>query len=73
MTDDAPGNPALPRYEWEGFGFDTRQVHAGEREERNFGARVTPIYLSAAYRFDSFDEAEARFTGADTGSCTPAT
>jgi len=59
--------PATPRYEWDGFGFDTRQVHAGELPEENFGARVTPIYLSAAYRFASFDEAEARFTGADPG------
>ncbi len=59
--------PARPHDDWEGFGFDTRQVHAGEQEERNFGARITPIYLSAAYRFDSFAEAEARFTGAEPG------
>ncbi len=65
--DDTGDGPAHPHYDWDGFGFDTRQVHAGEREERNFSARVTPIYLSAAYRFDSFDEAEARFTGADQG------
>ncbi|MGB4779383.1 MAG: aminotransferase class I/II-fold pyridoxal phosphate-dependent enzyme [Microbacterium sp.] len=42
-------------------------MHAGEREERNFGARVTPVYLTAAYRFASFDEAEARFTLAEEG------
>ncbi|MFT4050751.1 MAG: aminotransferase class I/II-fold pyridoxal phosphate-dependent enzyme [Microbacterium sp.] len=53
--------------QWNGFGFDTRQVHAGEAEERNHGARITPIYLTAAYRFASLDEAEARFTGADAG------
>ena len=49
------------------FGFDTRQVHAGEAEERNHRARITPIYLTAAYLFDDFAEAEARFTGAEEG------
>ncbi|SDQ28109.1 O-acetylhomoserine (thiol)-lyase [Microbacterium sp. cf332] len=56
-----------PRYDWHGFGFDTRQVHAGEADEPAHGARITPIYLTAAYRFDSFAQAEARFTGADEG------
>ncbi|MBF4562110.1 O-acetylhomoserine aminocarboxypropyltransferase/cysteine synthase [Microbacterium sp. VKM Ac-2870] len=49
------------------YGFDTRQVHAGEVDERNHGARITPIYLTAAYRFDSFAQAEDRFTGAEAG------
>ncbi|EIC08360.1 Cys/Met metabolism pyridoxal-phosphate-dependent protein [Microbacterium laevaniformans OR221] len=49
------------------YGFDTRQVHAGEVDDRNHGARITPIYLTAAYRFDSFAQAEDRFTGAETG------
>ncbi|MDD7928885.1 O-acetylhomoserine aminocarboxypropyltransferase/cysteine synthase family protein [Microbacterium thalli] len=56
-----------PRYDWHGFGFDTRQVHAGETAEPGHGARITPVYLTAAYRFDSFAQAEARFTGADDG------
>ncbi len=56
-----------PRYDWDGFGFDTRQVHAGEIEEPGHGARITPVYLTAAYRFDSFAQAEGRFTGADEG------
>ncbi len=53
--------------DWDGFGFDTRQVHAGETPEREHGARVAPIYLTAAYLFDDFAEAEARFTGAAEG------
>lgn len=53
--------------DWRGFGFDTRQVHAGEAPDATHGARITPIYLSAAYLFDDFAEAEARFTGADEG------
>lgn len=56
-----------PRYEWDGFGFDTRQVHAGEAPEPGHASRITPIHLTAAYRFASFDEAEGRFTGTDDG------
>ena len=62
-----PHEPLPPRYDWDGFGFDTRQVHAGERDEPGHGARITPVYLTAGYRFDSFAQAEARFTGADEG------
>jgi O-acetylhomoserine (thiol)-lyase len=42
-------------------GFETRQIHAGEVVDAEAGARVTPIYQSAGYVFDSFDEAERRF------------
>ncbi len=63
-----PAHDVLPpRYEWDGFGFDTRQVHAGETAEPGHNARITPVYLSAAYRFDSFAQAEGRFTGAEEG------
>lgn len=54
-----------PVYDWTGFGFDTRQVHAGEFDEPAYGSRVAPIYLSAAFRFDSFDESTRRFGGED--------
>lgn len=56
-----------PVYEWDGFGFDTRQVHAGEFDEPAYGSRTAPIYLSAAFRFDSFDESTRRFGGEDPG------
>jgi len=56
-----------PEYDWEGYGFDTRQVHAGEYEELNSGARVTPIAMTAGYRFDSFDDARGRFAGENDG------
>jgi O-acetylhomoserine (thiol)-lyase len=48
-------------------GFDTDQVHAGASPESAFGSRITPIYLSAGFVFDDFDQAEARFGGADPG------
>jgi O-acetylhomoserine (thiol)-lyase len=49
------------------FGFATEQVHAGEIVGGDFGARITPIYLTAGFVFDSFDHAQARFAGQDGG------
>ena len=49
------------------FGFSTEQVHAGEITGGDFGARITPIYLTAGFVFDSFDHAKARFAGEDGG------
>jgi O-acetylhomoserine (thiol)-lyase len=49
------------------FGFATEQVHAGEIVGGDFGARITPIYLTAGFVFDSFDHARARFNGDDGG------
>lgn len=47
------------------LGFATRQVHAGEAAD-GYGARATPIYLSAGFAFDDFDQARERFdTGGD--------
>ncbi|GAA4672155.1 O-acetylhomoserine aminocarboxypropyltransferase/cysteine synthase family protein [Frondihabitans cladoniiphilus] len=48
-------------------GFSTEQVHAGAHPEAEFGARITPIYLSAGFVFDDFDHAEARFAGTTAG------
>ena len=33
------------------FGFDTRQVHAGQRPDPNTGARAVPIYQTTSYVF----------------------
>ena len=56
-----------PEYDWAGYAFDTRQVHAGEYDDRNSGARVSPIAMTAGYRFDSFDDARGRFAGENDG------
>lgn len=58
---------AEPHRDWDGFRFATRQVHAGEVEDLTHGSRVTPVHLSAAYRFASFQEATDRFAGTDLG------
>ncbi|GGH42990.1 O-acetylhomoserine aminocarboxypropyltransferase/cysteine synthase family protein [Microbacterium album] len=67
----APGAPAHriapPTYEWDGFGFDTRQVHVGDTDQHGYQARVAPIYLTAGYRFDSFRQSWDRFTGDEPG------
>ncbi|MCM6760854.1 aminotransferase class I/II-fold pyridoxal phosphate-dependent enzyme [Rathayibacter sp. ZW T2_19] len=46
------------------WGFSTRQLHAGSAEDA-LHARRTPIYLTAGFSFDSFDDARDRFAGAD--------
>ncbi|WP_442965611.1 MULTISPECIES: O-acetylhomoserine aminocarboxypropyltransferase/cysteine synthase family protein [unclassified Rathayibacter] len=46
------------------WGFSTRQLHAGAADDA-LHARRTPIYLTAGFSFDSFDEARDRFAGAD--------
>lgn len=56
-------NAIDPIYDWEGFGFDTRQVHAGEYPDKNHGLRVPPLALSAGYLFDDFDDQVNRFNG----------
>lgn len=45
------------------LGFETRQVHAGAIVDAEAGARITPIYQSAGYVFESFDDGVERFAG----------
>lgn len=49
------------------FDFDTRQIHAGTRIDSDYGARFTPIYQTAGFVFDSFDDGEGRFDGTVEG------
>lgn len=58
-----PTQASAPVSDWHGFGFDTRQVHAGEYADLNTGLRVPPIALSAGYVFDDFDDGVDRFAG----------
>ena len=45
-------------------GFTTRQIHAASIVDAETKSRVTPIYQTSGYVFDSFDDGEARFAGA---------
>src|SRR5690625_4910971 len=55
-----------PIIDWEGFSFDTRQVHAGEYRDLNQGLRIPPLALSAGYVFEDFDDGVARFEGSSS-------
>ena len=44
-----------------GFGFDTRQIHAGQRVDATTGARAMPIYQTAAYVFEDTQHAADLF------------
>ena len=43
------------------FGFETRQVHAGQRPDPNTGARAVPIYQTTSYVFEDPESAAAYF------------
>jgi O-acetylhomoserine (thiol)-lyase len=43
------------------FGFNTRQLHAGQQPDPATGSRVTPIYQTAAYNFQSTEHAARLF------------
>ncbi|WP_438354274.1 O-acetylhomoserine aminocarboxypropyltransferase/cysteine synthase family protein [Microbacterium sp. CJ88] len=49
------------------LGFSTRQLHAGDEQHGPHQPRATPIYLTAGFEFDDLDQAQARFSGADSG------
>ncbi|WP_375399261.1 O-acetylhomoserine aminocarboxypropyltransferase/cysteine synthase family protein [uncultured Amnibacterium sp.] len=48
-------------------GFTTEQVHGGALPDAAFGSRVPPIYLSAGFVFDDFEQARDRFDGDESG------
>ena len=43
------------------YGFETRAVHAGASPDPTTGARITPIFQTAAYVFDDVDHAASLF------------
>lgn len=49
--------------------FETKQVHVGQEDpDPTTGARVVPIYQTAAYVFENAAQAEARFDLSDAGN-----
>lgn len=51
-------------------GFATRQLHAAERPAPGITPRVTPIYLTAGFVLDDFDQAVDHFSSGDGYSYT---
>jgi O-acetylhomoserine (thiol)-lyase len=59
-----------PRLDAKGrdFGFETRQLHAGQRPDPNTGARATPIFQTASYVFEDPESAAAYFNLQEYGN-----
>ena len=51
----------------EGWGFETRQIHAGQEPDPATGARAVPIYQTTAYQFRDSDHAANLFALAEPG------
>jgi len=52
----------------ESWKFETRQIHAGARPDPATNARVTPIYRTTAYVFNSAEHAQNLFALAEFGN-----
>ena len=63
MTDE-PGRPEEAR----AFGFETRQLHAGQRPDPNTGARAVPIFQTTSYVFEDPESAAAYFNLQEYGN-----
>jgi O-acetylhomoserine (thiol)-lyase len=51
-----------------GFGFETRQLHAGQRPDPNTGARAVPIFQTTSYVFEDPESAAAYFNLQEYGN-----
>ena len=58
------GRPEEPR----AFGFETRQLHAGQRPDPNTGARAVPIFATTSYVFEDPESAAAYFNLQEYGN-----
>jgi O-acetylhomoserine (thiol)-lyase len=60
---------ATPRAEEDReFGFETRQLHAGQRPDPNTGARAVPIFQTTSYVFEDPESAAAYFNLQEYGN-----
>jgi O-acetylhomoserine (thiol)-lyase len=50
------------------LGFDTRQLHAGQRPDPNTGARAVPIFQTTSYVFEDPESAAAYFNLQEYGN-----
>ncbi|MGE5373325.1 MAG: homocysteine synthase [Solirubrobacterales bacterium] len=50
------------------LGFDTLQVHAGQKPDPTTGSRAVPIYQTTSYVFDSVDHAADLFALKESGN-----
>src|SRR6478736_3055118 len=52
----------------EQWGFETRQIHAGQEPDPTTGARAVPIYQTTSYQFRDSDHAANLFALAEIGN-----
>src|SRR3972149_10892448 len=64
MTEDGRGERGARR----AFGFDTRQIHAGQRPDPYTGARAVPIFQTTSYVFEDPDAAAPYFNLQEYGN-----
>src|SRR5687767_11641110 len=50
------------------WGFETRQIHAGQEPDPTTGARAVPIYQTTAYQFRDTKHASDLFALAEIGN-----
>ncbi len=63
MTDQSPRTEEARE-----FGFETRQLHAGQRPDPNTGARAVPIFQTTSYVFEDPESAAAYFNLQEYGN-----
>ena len=64
-----PSPPEESRTEEErDFGFETRQLHAGQRPDPYTGARAMPIYQTTSFVFEDTEQAAAYFNLQEYGN-----
>ena len=63
---ESPG--AAPVEQSRRFGFETRQLHAGQRPDPNTGARAVPIFQTTSYVFEDPAAAAAYFNLQEYGN-----
>src|SRR5580698_5978596 len=62
----SPG--AFPLEQPRQFGFETRQLHAGQRPDPNTGARAVPIFQTTSYVFEDPESGAAYFNLQEYGN-----
>ena len=68
MTDKPSRAEAVPAEAGRAFGFETRQLHAGQRPDPNTGARAVPIFQTTSYVFEDPESAAAYFNLQEYGN-----
>ena len=68
MTDKPSRAETVPAEAGRAFGFETRQLHAGQRPDPNTGARAVPIFQTTSYVFEDPESAAAYFNLQEYGN-----